>query len=109
MDQTMSYADILTRALREEARQQPSIQPIRIASVCDAEAGQFLLIMTGWEKKIWFDSILFHARLAEGKVVIEMDNIEEGLKRKLIEAGIAEADIIGELSQEDAGHRRVAA
>ena len=97
MDQTINYAEILTRVIREEAEPQPRIQPITIAPVCDPESGQFLLIATGYENKKWFDSILFHARLVDEMVVIELDNIEEGLKPALIEAGIREEDIISGL------------
>jgi hypothetical protein len=97
MAQTMNYANILTHVLREEAQIQPSIQPITIAPVCDPVSGQFLLIATGYENKAWFDSILFHARLADGLVVIELDNIEEGLKPALIEAGIPAEHIISGL------------
>lgn len=94
MDQTLNYADILTRVLREEAKLQPRLQPIKIASACDPETGQFLLIATGWENERWFDGILIHARLEEGKVVIETDNTEDGLKPALREAGIPAEDII---------------
>jgi XisI protein len=94
MGQTMSYADILTKIVREEGRHQFSIQPIRIASVCDRENGEFLLIATGRDNDEWIDSGLFHARLVDGTVVIETDNIEEGLKPAMIEARIRAEDIV---------------
>ncbi len=94
MDQTMNYADILTKIVREEGKQQFSIQPIRIVSVCDREVGEFLLIATGWDDEEWIDDVLFHARLADGMIVIETDNIEEGLKPALIEAGVRAEDIV---------------
>jgi hypothetical protein len=40
------------------------------------------------------DNILFHAQLAAGKITIETDMTEEGLKQTLIEAGIREEDIL---------------
>ncbi|HZS05947.1 MAG TPA: element excision factor XisI family protein [Blastocatellia bacterium] len=109
MDQTVSYADILTRVLREEGREQPRLQPIRIDSVCDHETGQYLLIATGWENKQRVDSILFHARLVDDKVVIETDNIEEGLKPALVREGIAEEDIVTSLSPDKQDSEPVAA
>jgi hypothetical protein len=36
----------------------------------------------------------FHARLVDGMVVIETDNIEEGLKTAMIEAGIRAEGIV---------------
>ena len=56
--------------------------------------------MTGWEQETWTDTILFYARLLDGKVVIEDDNFEEGLTTALIQAGISPEDIINGLSLE---------
>lgn len=93
MNQAMNYADILTQVIREEAKGQFSLQPIKIVSACDHETGEFFLAAFGRENKRRVDSILFHARLVDGKVIIETDNIEEGLKYPLIEAGICPEDI----------------
>ena len=88
MDQTLNYADILTKVLREEERFQPSFVPVKIVPVCDAISGQFLLIAVGWEGRRRVDNVLFHAQLIDSQVIIETDNIEEGLKPLLLEAGI---------------------
>jgi hypothetical protein len=56
--------------------------------------------MTGWEKEAWINTILFHARLLKNKIVIEDDNLEEGLTTTLIQAGIPPEDIITGLSLE---------
>jgi hypothetical protein len=96
----MNYADTITEVLRKEASHQPSLLPIRVAAVCDVSSGHFLLVASGWEKKRRVETILFHARLVEGKVVIEDDNFEDGLTALLIEAGIAEADILTALAFE---------
>ncbi len=96
MDQTVKYADILTQVLREEAMLQPSFQPgLKIVSSCDSAAGQFLLLVIGWDKKHPHHSILFHARLVDGKVIIETD-MTEGLKPALIEAGIRAEDFLSD-------------
>ena len=93
MDQTVNYADILTRVLRREAEAHPGLRPLEVVSVCDREAGEFVLLLIGLENKTWIESVLFRARLVNGKVIIETDNIEEGLKLPLIEAGISPNDI----------------
>lgn len=93
MDQAISYADILTQVVREEGKLQPQHGP-KVVSVCDQESGQFLLIAVGWDNRHRVDDILFHAQLADGEVTIETDNIEDGLKQTLIEAGIREEDIL---------------
>ena len=93
MDQTMSYAEILTQVVREEGKLQPKNGP-KIVSVCDQVAGQFLLIAVGWQSRHRYDDIVFHAQLVDGQVIIETDMTEEGLKQTLIEAGVREDDIL---------------
>jgi hypothetical protein len=100
MDNTLKYSEILTQVLRRAAAVQPRLQPISIHAVCDPESRQFLIIATGWEKNIWMNTILFHARLVDSRVVIEDDNFEEGLTEALITAGIAPEDIVTGLSVE---------
>lgn len=100
MDKSLKYPEILTQVLRKAAAAQPRLQAIQIRAVCDTESGQFLIIATGWEKNIWINTILFHARLVDGKIVIEDDNFEEGLTDALITHGIAPDDIVSGLSQE---------
>jgi XisI protein len=109
MDQTVNYADILTKIVREESRLQPSLQPIKIVASCDQETGQFLLIAFGWENSHWVHSILFHARLADGKIMIETDMTEEGLKPQLIQAGIPEENILSSLLPRRDDNERAAA
>jgi hypothetical protein len=109
MDQTMSYANILTQALKEESKIQPKHGPARLVSACDTATGQFLLIAVGWENKSRVDCIIFHAQLIDGTVVIETDNIEEGLTAALIEAGIREKDIISGEAFDELRSQRIAA
>ena len=77
MEHSLTYPEILTQVLRKASAAQPRLQTIQIRAVCDPESGQFLIIATGWEKSVWLNTILFHARLVDGKVVIEDDNFEE--------------------------------
>ncbi|PSB01542.1 element excision factor XisI family protein [Merismopedia glauca] len=100
MDNSLTYAEILTQVLRKASQTQPRLQTLKISSVCDPESGQFLMVATGWHKSVWMNTILFHARLVDSKVVIEDDNLEEGLTDTLITAGIAPEDLVTGLSQE---------
>ena len=94
MDQAVNYADILEQVIREEGKLQPSFQPgLKIIPSCDRESGQYMLILTGWDKDGRHHSILFHAQLVGGKVMIETD-LTEGLKPQLIEAGIRPEDFL---------------
>lgn len=93
MDKSGKYADILTQVVREEAKGQFSLQPIKVSSACDRETGEFFLVAYGRDGNRRVDNILFHARLVNGKVIIETDWIEDGLKVPMIEAGIDPEDI----------------
>jgi len=100
MDKSLKYTEILTQVLRKESAIQPRLQKLKLSSVCDQESGQFLIIMTGWEKQTWTNTILFHAQLLNDKIVIEDDNFEQGLTNALIQAGIPPEDIVTGLSQQ---------
>lgn len=94
MDSSLSYADILKKTLQEATIAQPRLQAIQLYPVCDVDSGHFLILATGWDKQRWIDTILFHARLIENKIVIEEDNFEEGLSQALIAAGIKAENIV---------------
>lgn len=93
MDHSHRYAELLTQALRRIACDRANMGSLKVRSVCDVDAGQFLIIATGWEKESWQDVILFHAWLKDGKVIVEENNFEKMLD-DLLEVGIAEADIL---------------
>jgi hypothetical protein len=94
MDNLLSHVDILKKTLQEATIAQPRLQAIKLYPVCDIESGHFLVLATGWDKQRWMDTILFHARLVENKIIIEEDNFEEGLVNALIAAGIKKEDIV---------------
>jgi hypothetical protein len=93
MDHSQRYAELLTHVLRRVARDRAHLGGLKVRSVCDTEAGQFLIIATGWDQQSWQDVILFHAWLKDGKVVVEENNFEKMLD-DLLEVGITETDIL---------------
>ncbi len=93
MDNSLNYADIIQNTLQEATKDQPRIQSIRMYPVCDRTSGHFLILATGWDKKSWINTILFHAHLDNQEITIEEDNFEEGLTAMLITAGIDSKNI----------------
>lgn len=93
MDQNLKYAEILKNTLKAAVVDQPRLQAIKLYPVCDPESGHFLVLATGWDKQRWMDTILFHARLVEQKIIIEEDNFEEGLTQALILNGVKKEDV----------------
>ncbi|MCI5131394.1 MAG: hypothetical protein D3904_07670 [Candidatus Electrothrix sp. EH2] len=69
---------IIKKTLQDAALTQPRLQKIKLYPICDTDTGHFLILATGWDKKQqWIDTVLFHARLAEGKIIIEEDKFDE--------------------------------
>lgn len=97
MDQALNYIDTLKKTVQEAVTNQPRLQAIRLYPVCDTESGLFLVLATGWDKQRWMDTILFHARLVEQKIIIEEDNFEESLTQALIAKGVKKEDILTHL------------
>ena len=94
MVETAKYQDILAQVIREESKAQPKRGQVKIVPVCDYETQQYLLVALGWDKKRHISSIIFHARLTQGKIIIEEDNTEEGMAAVLRAAGVPDADIL---------------
>ena len=94
MDNSLNYADLIQKTLKEATKDQPRLQSIKLNSVCDRDSGHFLVLATGWDKQRWINAILFHAHLVDREVMIEEDNFEEGLTNSLIAAGIDAKDIV---------------
>ncbi len=109
MAQNLNYADILTHILREKSKVRYPLQPrLKLLSCCDYEAGQFLLIRIGWDKKHWQHSILFHAQLINDKIIIETD-MTEGLQPLLLEAGIPGEAFLSERERDHLETEKIAA
>ncbi len=110
MDRTMKYGDILTNVLREKSKVRYPLQPgLKIVSSCDWESGQFLLIVIGWDEDDWHHSILFHAQIVDGQVIIEADMTQDGLKPLLLEAGIPEEAFLSDRDRDYAEATQIAA
>ena len=109
MDQTINYADILTRVIHEEGKLQPSFQPeLKIVASCDRETGQFLLMILGWDKNRWCYNTLFHAQLINGKVSVEVDNTED-IRETLMEEGVRAEDFVTSTQRRKPDALRIAA
>ena len=97
MDNSQRYAELLTGVLQAAALREPNPQGLRIRSVCDREAGQFLIVVTGWArsegKLAWHDYILVDVWLQGERVVVVENNVEDFLE-DLIAAGIAAEQIV---------------
>ena len=97
MENSGRYAEILTQIFRKIAIQQQTLRSLKIRSICDGDAGQFLIVATGWDrsagKLAWHDAILVDVWLQDGKVVVVENNMEY-LLEELIEAGVPEIDIV---------------
>lgn len=97
MENSRRYAELLTQVFRNIAMRQPNPRQLKMRSICDVQAGQFLVVATGWERSegrlAWHDAILVDVWLQDGKVVV-VENNTDYLLEELVEAGIAEADVL---------------
>jgi XisI protein len=104
MNNSRRYAEILRQVFQRIASQQGHAKGLRVRSICDEVSGQFLIVATGWdrsaERVAWHDSIMVDVFIRDDKVVFIENDIEKMLE-DLIEAGIAEADIVSIEELED--------
>lgn len=94
MDKLDRYRSIVQQILKSHADQPVSIGQIETAALFDEEHDQYLVLDWGWDRTGRVHSVALHVRLSSGKVWIEVDETETGIADELIEAGIAQADIV---------------
>jgi hypothetical protein len=67
---------------------------IRTAFLTDPRQDRFLLIDIGWEPGRRVNDVVLHVSLRDGKILIEEDWTERGVKNDFLEAGVPEEDIV---------------
>lgn len=92
MDKSRKYRKILKNITQTHAQMFSPMTWVQSTAVSDFAQNNFFLIdFDSSDKKHY---IVFHLRLANEKILIIEDGIEEGIARDLIEAGVLAADII---------------
>ena len=83
---------ILTRY--EEILNQKATSGRETELVCDTNHDHYMLNTVGWngKERIWHTIV--YVRLREGKIWIEVDNLEDGIASDLVEAGVPKNDIV---------------
>lgn len=93
MDKIEKYRKVLQDIILNYAKYKPSHGQIESVAVCDTVRDEYLLLAVGWDRPGRVHDIIVHARIKNGKVVIEWDGIESGVTQDMLDAGIAEEDI----------------
>ena len=94
IDKLNHYRQILQRVVEHHAAMPAEPERIESLPICDPIHGDYLLMDVDRSPKGGAGDIVFHLRLKDGRVQVERDGIEDGIAQDLIEAGIAEEDIV---------------
>jgi hypothetical protein len=94
MDKLNHYRSLLKSVIGEWAEASRGDSDIETLVVFDDDHGQYMLVSTGWTPKSREHSIIFHARLREGKVWIEWDGTYPSMTEELIRRGLLQQDIV---------------
>jgi hypothetical protein len=62
--------------------------------VFDTDRDRYLLIDVGWEEKEYVYGTIVHIDIKNGKIWIQRNNTEINLAERLVEKGVAKADIV---------------
>jgi hypothetical protein len=77
------------------AAMKPGDRQLESLAICDPTNDNYLLMDADYDHVGRADDVIVHLRLRDdGKVLIEYDSIEYGIAHDLIEAGIAQEDIL---------------
>lgn len=94
MDHLKSYVTLIKDVIHEWATASQSDPAIETLVIFDDEHLQYLMVSTGWTPKTREHSIIFHARLREGKVWIEWDGTHPSMTEELIQRGIPRSAMV---------------
>jgi hypothetical protein len=94
MDSTSIYRDIVKKIICKYAELRPSHGDIRLDVIFDETHDRYALMQVGWDRGRRIRGNLIYVTLNNDKVYIEYDGVGHGIADELIDAGIAESDLI---------------
>lgn len=101
MDKLAKYRDIIEKIIRYYGQFQSSFGKVDTYAICDRETDNYLVLDVGWlPSRKRQHAIPIHIRIKDGKVWLEWDGTDEEIAQQLIDAGIAEEDMVYPLSEE---------
>lgn len=95
MDKLTYHKNLLAELVHEWGNFGSTLEPkIDTVIIADHVSGNYILMSVGWRhhKRIHF--IVFHARLHDGKIWIEKDNIDPSITEELLQRGVPREDVV---------------
>ncbi len=94
MDRVDEYRRVIKEILNRHSQIKYGHGDIERVTICDEEQDSYLLLNVGWDKGRRIHSIIFHLRIRDGKIWVEDDWTEYGVAGELVDAGIANQEIV---------------
>lgn len=88
------YRKIIAQVLQNHGQYKPSHGDIETLIVQDEIANNYLLLDAGWDCTGRVHAVVFHLRIVDDKIWIEVDGTEKGIALELMELGIPQEDIV---------------
>ncbi|MEM8526513.1 MAG: element excision factor XisI family protein [Bacteroidota bacterium] len=85
-----TYGEIITGFLSEYVEvDNQNLSHTQYHLIVNESKTEFVLIALGWQKKRYFNQIVFHLQLVEDEIWIHQNNTDVPIERHLIEQGIS--------------------
>ncbi|NEQ70937.1 MAG: XisI protein [Symploca sp. SIO2D2] len=94
MDNLDNYRQIIQRVLEPYTKIPYSHGELTCKPVFDEVADSYLLVTLGWDAAKRIHGCLVHLDIIDGKVWVQRDEIEEGVTKELVAAGIPKEQIV---------------
>ena len=94
MDTTASVREIVKDVIRQYAALRPSHGEIRLDVVVDETHDRYALLQVGWDRGRRVRGLLLYIAVADDKVYVEYDGIEQGITEDLLDRGVPEDDLV---------------
>jgi hypothetical protein len=94
MDRVDHWRELIKGIIREYAEFDPSTPEVVVETVFDDEHGHYELVHVGREGSRRIDGAILHVDVRHDRIWIQHDGTEEGITRRLLDAGVKPKEIV---------------
>lgn len=96
MEKIEKYRQYILAIYDEYAQIKPvNLQDVDNQLIIDTERGHYQLVSIGWDKKLFYYTVVFHLDIKpDGKIWIQANNTDRDIAEELEEMGVPKSDIV---------------
>jgi hypothetical protein len=94
VDKLAHYAQIVEEVIQEWGEAGKGDDATDLLTIIDRESSNYLLVSAGWHRTKRLHTIIYHARIHDGKLWVEWDGTDPSINEELLRRGIPIDDMV---------------